>query len=185
MTAHASPAMIPWGCVLVLDTTLPLHTHRAGLNDRLGSALRRLPISLVITDVVAYELGNHSVPVPPWLQVVALEDLIASTDWGRIVGSQGRHHAGEASTLAQAQAERGIAIIDDRDALRAARNARNCPTIHGSPWLLCALVNHQVIAEITVSQICDRMLETGIRWPFPKGGFVEWCRVEGLLKEEY
>jgi predicted nucleic acid-binding protein len=73
-----------------------------------------------------------------WMRVASLdtlEELGCFVKWANRLGSQ-EMDLGEASVLAAAELQHGIAITDDRDATNVAR--RYGADVHGTIWLLAA-----------------------------------------------
>lgn len=160
------------------DTTLLLHAHRAERLDALDS---HLPpgVRHVMTEVVEAEL--RGAPLPGWLDPVSLDTLPALralVAWQGRVGSTGAANRGEAAVLAWVEVHGGTPIIDDRSARLVA--AGQGVDVHGSLWALAQGVRQGRSAYAT-SQLCDALLDTGIRWPFQRGGFEAWARGRGLL----
>lgn len=159
------------------DTTLLLHAERA---DRLDTLHTYLPdVRHVVCDVVLRELGTPR--LPSWLEEVPTHDLdvlTAFVRWQAVVGTAGPKNAGEAAVLAWAETHGAVAIIDDRDAKRAAHGAG--VQVHGSAWALAQGVKAGAATDRVTTAFCDALLDTGIRWPFGIGGFATWAKAENL-----
>lgn len=167
----------------MFDTTLILHAFRAERLDVTLDIAGEHNTHLVPASVVR-EIEVHGGVVPPWLEQITedLDAVVAAASWQRVLGAErgGRHHAGEASTLAVVQARPGaIAVIDDGDARRVGQ--RYGIEVHGSLWVAAQAVNENRWDSVSVAAWCDALLTTGIRWPFKLGGFLQWAEGEGLI----
>jgi len=161
------------------DATLLIHAERADRLDTLGTYLPRA--RHVVCDVVA-ERELRGMQRPDWLELVAMDDLElldAMVRWQDVVGTVGAKNAGEAAVLAWAEVAGAVAVIDDRSARRAAAASR--VQVHGSLWVLTEGVRSGASTPPVTGSFCDALLDTGIRWPFRRGGFETWARTERLL----
>ncbi|WP_052466338.1 hypothetical protein [Mobilicoccus massiliensis] len=161
------------------DATLLIHAERAERLDSLGTYLPA--VRHVVCDVVVAELCGT--PLPEWLEKVAMDDvdtLRAFVRWQGVVGTSGGKNAGEAAVLAWSEMHDAVAIIDDRSARFAARTRG--ARVHGSLWALAQGINAGRSPAHVTGNFCDALLDTGIRWPFVRGGFPDWADEQpGLL----
>lgn len=141
--------------------------------------LTGLGIRVLVTDFVHREVLWNASRLPGCVDVVDLDDFLT---WGRRVGMQDRHHAGEASTFSVATTIGAIAIVDDGEARRVGK--RLWPDTHGTLWLVAAFVNHGVLDKVSASSLVDALRGSGMRLPGNRGSFVSWAKARGLLEEE-
>jgi predicted nucleic acid-binding protein len=117
-----------------------------------------------------------------WLEVVAvdsLKELIAFSDYVRILGSGGRN-IGEASILAWAEVGGGVAIMDDHAAVNAARS-RNV-AVRRSLGLLCNGLHKKTLTMEDARSLVDELASIGgARFPCDGAGFEAWAENNGLL----
>lgn len=138
----------------------------------------------VTTATVADELQRNGLSIAGqgWLAVEhvdGLDEITAVVKWAGIVGSTSQHNRGEATVCAWAEVHQAIAVMDDRDARRAAQT--NGLTTHGSLWLICEAVRVGQIAEAAAIGFTDTLLNAGARYPFQRGAFSTWARQQRLL----
>ena len=170
---------------LVWDTTAIFHAVRADRDDVLHDAAGPGREHLVV-DVVAEELRRRGVGVPDWLTPVGEADslsglsyLNAFAEWCTLLRADpplGRN-AGEAATLAWVQVYGGVALVDDGDARRVAQARRRegdpwC--VHGSLWAIARAVVEGRQRSHAYAGLCAAMLDDGIYWKLPAGGFAAW-----------
>jgi hypothetical protein len=72
-----------------------------------------------------------------------------------------------------------VVHVDDRAARRVAE--REPVTVHGLLWVVCQCVRNGHIGEISASSFVDVMIDSGARYPFTRGGLVDWAKNERLL----
>jgi predicted nucleic acid-binding protein len=137
----------------------------------------------VVTYAVKQELAGLGIdPLPAWIDEVVhvdeLAELVVLGKWVNLMSSD-THNRGEATVLAWAEVHEAIAIVDDRAARRVAE--REPVTVHGLLWVVCQCVCNGHIAEISASSFVDVMIDSGARYPFTRGGLVDWAKNEGLL----
>jgi len=172
---------------LVFDTSPLSHFARAG---RLPS-LARLTAShrCVVPQAVLDELRNGESVHPPladvrnadWIQVIAcdgLAELRAFAHYVRVLGA-GTRDIGEASVLAWAEVNGGIAVIDERAGTHAAQ-ARGV-TIHGTLWLIANGLNTGELLLPDAERLVDQLRTTDARLPCSGTEFFEWAKANGLL----
>lgn len=179
MTSESNPD-------LVVDTGPLSHLARAGWL----SVLRTIAGSrkVVIPDTVEAELhaGLH---IHPELQQVldagwiarrslaSPAELVAFSRFSsRLVA--GTRNIGEAGVLAYAEVHNGIAVIDDRVAVRAARQASI--TVLPTLALLVEAIREGLLTVDMVGDVADHLLETDYQLPFGPGGFRRWANENGL-----
>ncbi|GAA3449722.1 hypothetical protein [Dactylosporangium matsuzakiense] len=116
-----------------------------------------------------------------WMQIAtldALDDLRTFVKWAERLGS-GQHGLGEASVLAAAELRGGVAITDDRDAVKVARKHR--AEVHGTIWLLAELCKDGKLNEGTAGGLIDALRAEGMRLPCSGAQFPGFARQNGLL----
>lgn len=153
--------------------------------DRLTQAHHR-----VVTPAVLDEL-DHGISRQPlladvrtlrWLEVVrvdAFDELVAFSELVRILG-QGRRNIGEASILAWAQIRGGVALIDDRAAVNAAR-ARQIE-VRRSLGLVCDGIHNKAMDMEEARFLVDELATLGgARLPCDGATFQAWAESNGLV----
>jgi predicted nucleic acid-binding protein len=172
---------------LVFNTS-PLRPLRAGgtlaVLDRLTAAYRR-----VVPQAVLDELRAGEPMHPPladvrnagWLEIVAcdgLAELRAFAHYVRVLGA-GERDIGEASVLAWAEVNSGIAVIDEPAGTQAAQ-ARGV-AVHGTLWLIANGLNAGELLMSEAERLVDQLRSTDARLPCSGAEFFEWAKAQGLL----
>jgi predicted nucleic acid-binding protein len=172
---------------LVFNTSPLSHFARAGrlaVLDRLTAAYRRVVPQAVLDELRAGE------PVHPpladvrnagWLEIVAcdgLPELRAFAHYVRVLGA-GERDIGEASVLAWAEVNSGIAVIDERAGTQAAQ-ARGV-AVHGTLWLIANGLNAGELLLPEAERLVDQLRSTDARLPCSGVEFFEWAKSQGLL----
>jgi predicted nucleic acid-binding protein len=164
--------------------------HHAGAADRLdvliacAKGIAQAPSQHLTTATVVDELISNGVwsNCEPYLEVVelgTLEELQAVARWLAVVSS-GRRSRGEATVFAWAEIHKGIAIIDDGDARRAAR--RHGLAVHGTLWIMVRAIEAGTLTPATAEALVNALRATGARFPnFPAGGIRAWAEQHDLL----
>lgn len=173
--------------VLVFDTMCLSAFARA---DRLD-VLRDLVVDRDCwsTRVVVEELRNGVKNHPElaraldldWLSVVNLdtfEEIKCFVKWTSRIGS-GDRDIGEASVLAAAELRGGIAVTDDRDAVRVARSYR--AEVHGMIWLLANACRAGKMTLPGAAGLVEALRSVGLRLPCTGAEFPEYAQRNGLL----
>jgi predicted nucleic acid-binding protein len=183
MVEAASPAL-----TLVWDASPLHHAIRADRADVLGDIARGpagAPRRNVTTGTVIDELRFYDLPTTGlgWLEVVHLDEireLNALMRWMGVVSGQSSNQ-GEATVLAWADVHQATAVIDDRDARRAAREAGQ--EVWGSLRVIASAVQNDCLSEQSATSFVDAMVATGCRYPkgCAQGQFVAWSKANGLL----
>lgn len=127
------------------------------------------------------ELGR--VRALPWIETVAVDslaNLIAFSDYVRILGSDGRN-VGEASILAWAETTGGVVILDDNAAVNAAKSRGI--TVRRSLGLLCDGLHRKSLTMERARTLVDELASLGgARFPCDGAGFEVWAEKNGLLE---
>jgi hypothetical protein len=116
-----------------------------------------------------------------WLEVVAcdgLAELRVFAHYANVLGS-GQRDIGEASVLAWAEVNDGIAVIDERAGARAGQERG--VTVHGSLWLI---VNGLKVGELSLQEaerLVDRLREAEAWLPCAGAEFFQWAKDRDLL----
>lgn len=135
------------------------------------------------TAAVLDEISHHHLPVSGlhWLETVhvdGLDELAALVDWmGRVSGQ--KSNQGEATVLAWAEVHDAVAVIDDRDAVRVGRAGGL--EIWGSLRVIADSVRDGRITPYVATTFVDALISTGMRYPCPTGGFVDWAKKNSLM----
>ena len=172
------------GAALVFDTGPLSCFARAGRWDMLGDIVSESRCTA--TDVVGRELANGVAHHPSlrdvldaeWLQHAALE---TSDEIGLFAEYSRTLDAGEASTLAWAEAHDAIAIMDERAGVNVAK--QRGIAVHGTLWLIAEALNSRLVNERQAIRIVDDMLAAHAWFPFDHGdAFIAWARGEGIIR---
>jgi predicted nucleic acid-binding protein len=158
---------------------------RLDVLEHLTSGHRR-----VVTRAVLGELDRGRTVYPaltdvesrPWLELTSvdsLEELIAFNQYVRVLGESSRN-IGEASILAWAEITSNTAVIDDNDAVSAAR-ARHVSVRRSLGLMADGLHRRILTSEQARSVIDDLILIGGARFPCDGAGFEAWAERNGLL----
>lgn len=172
---------------LVFDTTCLSHFARAERLDVLHDLV--LDHKCMTTDVVRAELRTGLGNFPElstaleadWLGVArldTLEALACFAEWIRRMGASERHH-GESSVFAAVQLSGGVAITDDRDAVRVGR--ANNLRVHGTIWLLARACRAGKLPETGAANLIETLRATGMRLPCTGPEFGRYARQYKLL----
>lgn len=183
MSTTTSDASKPY----CFDTMCLSHFARAERLDVLGELL--LQQECWTTTVVLAELRRGAARYPllanamslEWLRIASLEaldELGCFVKWAARIGSQERD-LGEASVLAAAELRNGIAITDDREATKVAR--QHGSEVHGTIWLLARACREGKLTRIGAGSIVDALRETGARLPCTGTEFPAYATRHGLL----
>lgn len=167
------------GAVLAFDTGPLSCFARAGRWDMLGDIVSESRCTA--TDMVIHELANGVANHPSlkdvldaeWLHGTALETL---EEVRLFVEHRRTLDAGEASTLAWAEAHDAIAIVDERAGVNVAK--QRGIAVHGTLWLIAEAVNSRLVNERQANAIVDDMRATHAWLP---DEFSAWARREGLI----
>lgn len=173
--------------LLVFDTTILNHFALAERLDVLADMVmdRGCATTAVVLDELrrgaeeASELRNAL--DLDWMQVIALDQLDeirCFARWVRRIGADQRD-TGEASVFAAAELREGIAITDDRDAVKVGR--RYGLEVHGTIWLLAGACRTGKLTEAAASSIIECLRMTGHRLPCTGTEFRVFARRFGLL----
>jgi predicted nucleic acid-binding protein len=172
---------------LIFNTSPLSHFALAGrlaMLDRLTAAYRRVVPQAVLDELQAGELAHPplaDVLNADWLEVVAgdgLAELRAFAYYVQVLGA-GLRDIGEASVLAWAEVNGGIAVIDER-AGRQAAQARGV-VVHGTLWLIANGLNVGELLLPEAERLVDQLRTTGARLPCSGAQFFEWAKTQGLL----
>lgn len=175
------------GKPLVLDTMCLSHFALIERLDVLGELLGsgECWTTVVVKDELGRGVGKHprlrDALDLPWLQVAALDELHEIqlfVKWSRLIGTSERDH-GEASVFAVSELLGGIALTDDRRAIKVAR--ANGLEVHGTIWLLAQLCRDGKITETGAGNLIDMLRDSGMRLPWPGSQFGAFARKHGLL----
>jgi predicted nucleic acid-binding protein len=172
---------------LVFDNSPLSHFARAGrlaVLERLTATYQR-----VVPRAVLDELRDGEAVHPPladvrnadWLQVVAcdgLAELRAFAHYVQILGA-GRRDVGEASVLAWAEVNGGVAIVDERAGTRAAQGRG--VAVHGTLWLIANGLHAGELLLPDAERLVDQLRATDARLPCTGAEFFEWAKTHGLL----
>ncbi|MEU1211240.1 hypothetical protein ABZ424_01995 [Streptomyces sp. NPDC005790] len=112
------------------------------------------------------------------MHVDDLTELEALVDWmNRVSGAKSNH--GEATVLAWAEVHNATAVIDDGDARRIGRKAGL--DVRGSLRIVAESVSDGHTTPYVATNPVDAMIDTGARYPCPRGQFISWAKENSLL----
>ena len=173
---------------LVFDTSVLSCFARAELLDVLELATRgheRLIPKAVLGEIkqgLAEYPKLESVLDAAWLQEVpvdALEELAAFAHYARRLAA-GSRNVGESSVLAKAEVHAATAVVDDQDAVQAAKEAG--VTVLRSLGIVSSGLKRSLFGETRAVEIVDTLMKLGgARFPCDGANFVAWARQNGLL----
>jgi len=159
--------------------------ERLDVLERLTSGRRR-----VVTEAVLREIDRGCAEHPPlaqiralsWLDVVSPRsptELEVFNEYIRVLGAAERN-IGESSILAWAEATSSMVVMDDDDAVRAARK-RNVSVLR-TLTLLCNGLHGKLLTIDQASALVDELVTAGgARFPCDGASFVQWAERNGLL----
>jgi predicted nucleic acid-binding protein len=131
-------------------------------------------------------VGQHpeltAVPQQGWLEVVSvggLEGLGAFAAYARLLGS-GARNVGEAETLAWAETNEAIAVVDEA-AGRTAGGERGVE-VHGTLWLIFEAYNAALLDRKPIEELVQRLADTDARFPCSPAEVFEWAPANDLLR---
>jgi predicted nucleic acid-binding protein len=117
-----------------------------------------------------------------WLEEVrvdGLEVLRVFAAYSSVLGS-GERDVGEAATLAWAEANGAIAVVDEAAGRRGAQ--KRGVEVHGTLWLVAGAVRAGELTEDHAVELVDALRASGGAWlPCDGRGFLAWAREQGLL----
>lgn len=117
-----------------------------------------------------------------WLELVAcdgLAELRALARYFQVLGS-GQRDIGEASVLAWAEVNDGIAVVDERAATRAAQ--QRGVVVHGTLWLIANGVKTGLLALLDAERLVDQLRDAEAWLPCTGAEFLSWAKDRGLLQ---
>jgi predicted nucleic acid-binding protein len=116
-----------------------------------------------------------------WLSIAelnTLQEISLFAIWVRRIGA-GERNLGEASVLAAAQLRKGVAVTDDREAVRVGR--AHGAKVHGTVWLLAGACREGKLVEVAAGNLIDALRATGMRLPCTGAEFSHYARRYRLL----
>ncbi|MEY9213290.1 hypothetical protein [Thermobifida halotolerans] len=140
------------------------------------------------TRAVIDEIGRNHVDArtavvnASWISVVngdSLELLVAFSTWSERMGLTDDHNVGETTLCAYAEVNGGTLVLDDRAARKVAE--RHGLTVRGTVGLIADACRRGRCTVTNASVLVDDLHDTGMRLPFPRGGFESWAREKKLL----
>ena len=173
--------------ILVFDSSVLScfgRANRLETIEALSEGHRRV-MTRVVKDEIERGIRQHSsladVLHCGWLEVVQgdrLEELAAFSEYLRCLGG-GPRNEGEAATLAWAEVNAGIAILDDQTGVNIGR--QRGVTMKRSLSLIATGIQNGLLAENHAITLVDELVVGGARFPCDGRGFLQWCRENGLL----
>jgi len=178
--------LTPSGNRLLFDTPPLLHSAKADRLDVLGDLISGL--DAVTTRAVVDEVGSKhaearaAVLNASWISVVntdSLELLKAFGAWSERLGATHGYNVGETTLCAYAEVNGGTLVLDDLAARRVAE--RHGLAVRGTVGLIADACRRGRRTVTNASVLVDDLRATGMRLPFPRGGFESWAREKRLL----
>jgi predicted nucleic acid-binding protein len=172
--------------LLIWDTSPLHHAIRADKIDILGDMARTrqgVPRRNLTTQAVTDEISRYQLPLVglDWLEIQHvdhLDELAALVKWMDLV-SGGKSNQGEATVLAWAEVHNAVAVIDDKDAHRIGRAAGL--EVWGSLRVIAESVLDGRSTAYMATTLVDALIDTGARYPCPRGQFITWAKENNLL----
>ena len=141
------------------------------------------------TRVVVEELRQGATEYPAlsetltldWVDVAqldTLDEIKCFVKWTMRVGS-GDRDLGEASVLAVAELRGGVAVTDDREAVRVGRTYG--VEVHGTLWLLAGACRVGKLTLVAAKNLIETLRSTGLRLPCTGPEFPQYAQRHGLL----
>jgi len=172
---------------LVFDNSPLSHFARAGELATLEAITNQY--CCVVTQAVLDEIEKGAVErselgdvaLLGWLRVVrvdGLAELQAFAEYANRLGS-GEHDIGEASTLAWAEINHAVAVIDERAGAR--HGIERGVEVHGTLWLIVTGFKSDVLTESDCISLVDALRDSEAWFPCDGATFFEWARSSGLL----
>lgn len=104
--------------------------------------------------------------------------MIDFSRWTRLLGNGPRNH-GEASVFAKAERIGAVAIVDDKEAVRTARQHR--VSVHGTVWLLATACRANKMTPVEAGNLIDALRATDMRLPCTGAEFPSFAQQHRLL----
>lgn len=171
---------------LVFDTSPLSHFARAGRLDTLRQITSgyRCTVTKAVLDEIAAgardypELGSADLG---WLQIVPVDSLAAMRllfDYARVLGS-GSRDIGEATTLAFAELNSAIAVIDEVAAKKV--GTERGVAVHGTLWLVAEAFKATLLDESQTVALVNQLQAAEAWFPCDGAEFFTWARENGQL----
>lgn len=139
-----------------------------------------------VSDGVDRHPHLHVILDATWLDVRSISTISETAAFARftsrLVGSDHRKNVGECETLALAETNSGVAVLDD-GAARTVASEFGVKTVT-SLGLLCDLVREGHLGLEAAGDVADMLLETEYHLPIGPGGFKIWAVQKGYLEYE-
>ncbi|WP_235997769.1 hypothetical protein [Nocardiopsis coralli] len=114
------------------------------------------------------------------MQTDSLEFLVAYGRWSSRMGLTDDHNVGETMLCAYAELHGGTLVLDDKQARRTAGSYGL--HVKGTLGLITDACRGGHVTVVGASMLVDELHASGMRLPFPRGGFEGWARYKGLLE---
>lgn len=172
---------------LVFDNSPLSHFARAGKLATLEAIASDYDcfVTQAVLDEIAAGAAEHAalgdVAGLGWLEMVrvdGLAELQAFAEYANRLGS-GMRDVGEASTLAWAETNKAIAIVDERAGSR--HGLERGVEVHGTLWLIAGGFRTGRLSEAECASLVDTLRDSEAWFPCDGAGFFAWARSEGLL----
>jgi predicted nucleic acid-binding protein len=172
---------------LIFDTSPLSHFAKAGELEALAELTKCH--DRFVTRAVLDELNRGAqqhihlsrIQETKWLSSVrvdGLAELAAFAEYARVLGS-GKRNVGEASTLAWAEVNRAVAIVDERAGTR--RGRERGLEVHGTLWLVAEGNRTGQLSDERAELLVTALSDTEAWFPCSGAEFLNWARSEGLL----
>jgi predicted nucleic acid-binding protein len=173
--------------LLVIDNSCLSHFARAGRLDllkRITDGYDRSTTEEVMVEVldgIADHPALGQLIGVQWFSIVELDlgETVRAAQIKAELGGDLTRDLGECAVLAVAEARRGIAVLDDRDAATVGR--RRGVLVVGTLAVIAAALKRGVIERTVAEALVDDLAATDMRLPVDGSGFVPWCYANGLL----
>lgn len=172
---------------LIFDTSCLCCFARAGrlvTLEELTAGHRRVVARAVLEELDA---GSRQfptlaqVPKADWLERVpvdGLDELRFFANYAQLLGA-GTHDIGESSTLAWAESNGAVGIVDDQAAVNAARSRG--VSVRGSLGIVANGVVRKLLSHEAAVELVDDLRAGGARFPCNGSGFIAWAQQHSLI----
>lgn len=173
------PAIIDSSCLCCFGRARRLDLLNALLGDRRKVVARAVLEEIEVGCDRHPELGDVRRSV--WLEQVSVDGLAEMRSFAELVRlfGAGTRDIGECSTLAWAEVNGGISVVDDQIAVEIARDRG--VEVRRTLALVAEGVRSGLLDDSQAVELVDALRGGGGRFPCSGGEFVEWASDMGLL----
>ena len=173
---------------LILNCTPLSHFARAKAISALETLLEEFTCYVITEVLEEIDKGTKLFPELDiirkltWLNEESLhspEEMKLFTDYSRVLGTTSERNIGEAATLAWAEFNNAIALIDERAGthLGKQRGVR----VEGSLWFIVEGMKQGILSEMECRTLVDTLAGSHMYLPCDGDSFIQWAHSEGLF----